>query len=296
MRLAYRRVSREILLRYLFCALMLVAVILATQYSRSNIRVYADQTDVATYSEEVRSEMASSFSEERYTTSGGGYYRYSDLLTNEDPNHPNVWVINESTYSQLTSAAQTDFVSDLNKASSAVVSGSADGTYTNESKTSWFQILQQQEGVGTKFMNVILEGTQPDFVTAQRIYEPFSPVISSILGVMAVFVMALVAISMASDIFYIAVPPIRLLVAEHENDGRGKIARSFIFTFDAIYAVKTAENDSGNGTPKHAIGIYLKRRIVMLPLLGICMMYLVQGQIYTFVGWILDLVSGFLGF
>ena len=62
-------------------------------------------------------------------------------------------------------------------------------------------------------------------------------------------------------------------------------------------AVKVAEeSDSSDGNKKQALGIYLKRRIFMLILLGICLLYLVQGQIYTFVGWILDLVSGFLGF
>ena len=35
---------------------------------------------------------------------------------------------------------------------------------------------------------------------------------------------------------------------------------------------------------------------VMLIVLGVCLLYLIQGQIFTLVSWILNLLSGFLGF
>ena len=70
-----------------------------------------------------------------------------------------------------------------------------------------------------------------------------------------------------------------------------------MFSDDALYAVKVAEESSdAGGSKKQALGVYLKRRIPMLVLLGICLLYLVSGSIYTLVGYILDLVSGFIGF
>ena len=93
---------------------------------------------------------------------------------------------------------------------------------------------------------------------------------------------------------YILLPPTRALVGDDENGDKPLI--SHVFSFSAIYAVKKAESDSDSGTPKYAIGIWLKRRIVELVLFCICLMYLVQGQIYTLCGYILDLMNGFLGF
>ena len=45
-----------------------------------------------------------------------------------------------------------------------------------------------------------------------------------------------------------------------------------------------------------ALGVYFKYRWLELVVLGICLLYLVSGNIYSFVAWVLDLVSGFLGF
>ena len=36
------------------------------------------------------------------------------------------------------------------------------------------KVLQTQQGVGTKFMSVLLENVKPDYVTANRIMEPTS--------------------------------------------------------------------------------------------------------------------------
>jgi hypothetical protein len=143
-------------------------------------------------------------------------------------------------------------------------------------------------------MNVILEDTKPDFVAANKIYKPLSSVVNVVLGVIAVMIMAFLGIVMVADIAYITLPPVRLFVAD-SNDGKhgstAKVASSKIFSHDALYAVKQAEEgDDG----RQALGIYFKRRVMMLILLGICLMYLVQGQLYTFVGRILDLLSGLM--
>lgn len=257
----------------------------------SSIPSFADVTDTATYAAEVKNQMQADYANEKYGTSGGGYYTIADLMTNQDAAHPNLYVINERNFNQLTSSAKTEFMSDLNAAATKVVANSSNGVYTQESQTNWYKVLQTQDGVGTKFMSVLLENVKPDFVTANNIIAPFSGLLGTTMGVMAILIMALIGVVMAADIMYIAIPPFRLVVSDDENGG---LPKSKIFTHDAIYAVQTAENDSGNGTPKIALGIYFKRRVLTLIMLGICLLYLVSGQIYTFVGYILDLVSGFM--
>ena len=109
--------------------------------------------------------------------------------------------------------------------------------------------------------------------------------------------MSLLGLVIVADIAYIALPPVRIF-AEEGGEGKKGGIRSHLFSYEATQAVKIAENGGGNGNgeTKQALGIYFKRRVVMLIVLGICLMYLVNGQIYTLVGWILDLVSGFLKF
>ena len=69
--------------------------------------------------------------------------------------------------------------------------------------------------------------------------------------------------------------------------------KSFLVTAAALNAVKAEESAQDGGGTKQALGIYFKNRVIMLIILGICLFYLVQGQIYKLVGIILDLVSGF---
>ena len=275
--------------RKLFVLLMSLVVLFSC-----SVFVYADAA-----SEEARARdsltvaVHSSMIGKSYEVEGGGSLDGGDLFVKNDSNG---YDLDEAAFQSLTSSAQSDVVSAIASASNATIgtNGVTESTVQN-----WWKQLQTLDGVGTKFLNTILQNTKPDFVTANAIYQPFSGVVGTVLGLIAVLLMAFLGIVMVADIAYIALPPVRNLVADDNGDRSGhKIAKSKIFSHDAIYAVQCAENDTdgGSGGGKQALGIYLKRRIVMLIVLGICLMYLVQGQIYVFVGWVLDLLSGFLGF
>lgn len=238
--------------------------------------------------------VQSQMSNKEYAVDGGGTIEGADLF---DGSPTDGYDLNEDEFQTLTSAAQAEVVSDIAENSNAAIDET--DTVSESTVQNWWKELQSKDGVGSKFLNEILKNTKPDFVTANAIYEPFSGLVGTVLGVIAVLLMAFLGIVMVCDISYIALPPVRNLVADDDGDKSGhKIAKSKIFSHDAIYAVQCAENntDGGSGGGKQALGIYLKRRIVMLIILGICLMYLVQGQIYTFVGWLLNLLNGFLGF
>lgn len=230
-----------------------------------------------------------------YSRSGGGTMKGSSLLSRDDQlGHK---TINEASFSQLSSSEQQRFLSDVVEASNTVADKGTGGV--DESTVQlWWKELQQKNGVGSKFMTVLLQDTKPDFVAAQAIWKPFSGPVGIVLGLGAIGIMSLIGVVMVADIAYIALPPVRIFASESENGKGKKTIRSFLFTHEATNAVTIAENTGGNGNgeTKQALGIYFKRRVIMLIMLGICLMYLVNGQIYTLVGWILDLVSGFLHF
>ena len=253
-----------------------------------------DSSQDALAKKELTTYVSSQLSQKEYAVEGGGTMKGSDLFTGSASTG---YDLDEAKFNKLNSAAQTELVTDI--ANKSYEAEDKKEKISEETVQNWWKELQTKKGAGSKFLNVILENTKPDFVTANAIYAPFSGILGTIMGIIAVVGMALLGVVLVADIFYIVIPPVRMLVSDEQTgDGRGRRkGASKIFSNDAIYAIQVAEesNDAG-GSKKQALGVYLKRRIPMLILLGICLLYLVQGQIYTFVGWVLDIVSGFLGF
>lgn len=223
-------------------------------------------------------------SQSEYTLAEGGSIRGADLFTGKPTEG---YELNEKEFTKLSAKAQSQVVSDIAKYSNEAVDSDTVRGVEESTVQTWWKTLQTKDGVGSKFMGEILKNTKPDFVTANKIYEPFSGVVGTLLGLGAVLIMTFLGLVIVCDIAYIVLPPFRLVV----GDSGGKSAR--FISHDAIHAVRKAEGAEAN---KQALGIYFKKRIFALILLGICLLYLVQGQIYTLVGYILDLVSGFLGF
>ena len=262
------------------------------------LSVFADTATQATQDEQAKRNLTTyvygQMSQNKYEVDGGGSLSGSDLFEGSPTDG---YDLQEDEFQSLSSSAQTQVVEDIAENSyDAVDSDKAEGV-TESTVQNWWKELQTKNGVGSKFMNEILKNTKPDFVTANAIYQPFSGLVGTILGLLSILICALLGIVMAADICYITLPPVRNFVAEDDNSN-GKIAKSKIFSHDAIYAVQCAEDtsDGGSGGGKQALGIYLKRRIFALILLGVCLVYLLNGALYVFVGWILSLLNGFLGF
>ena len=211
-------------------------------------------------------------------------------------------------FEQLKQSSKKAFIGDMLTIGNAIAYDTDAGYYQNnsgaptaETVNQFIESLQNQTGMGTALLAELLQNTKPDFVTANRLYEPFSGVVGTILGIISILIMALLGITMAVDLAFITIPAIRLaLGADGKGEGGKDDAKlmSRIVSQEARKAVEIAENGDGGGGQgegKQALGIYFKKRWKGLVLLGICLLYLIQGQIYSLVGWIIDLLSGFLG-
>lgn len=228
---------------------------------------------------------------EGYALSGGGTASYSDLVKKG---------IVTSEYANLTSKAKAELIEDMIACADLAVSDSKTTGASDQTKTTWLSELQECNGVGTQLMTTLLQNTKPDYVTANRIYEPWSGIVGTAMALGAILIMATLGLTMVADLGYIGIPWFRLLL-DGENTTNGGQGKPKFISFEAFSAVQLVENGTGgNGQQssgfKVAAGIYLKRRIIMLVILGVCLLYLVQGQIFVLVGFILDLLSGFLGF
>jgi hypothetical protein len=236
------------------------------------------------------------YEKEQVTTDAQGTssssYAYANDLVGVDG------TLNVDVYQKLDSSAQRAFLQDYNSAAETV--RDTDESYSDNDYQDWLSELQQKDGVGSKLMTTLLKNTKPDFATANRIYEPFSGTVGTVLGLIAVLLMAALAIVMVLDLSYIAIPFVRNLLdggADEGNGGNG--VKSRFVSWEAYSAVQQVEGGQGNSGQqgsenKAAVGIYFKKRVVMLLILGICLLYLVQGEIFTLVGYFIDIVSGFL--
>lgn len=243
----------------------------------------------------------------RYKMSSGGTILYVSLWNTGAAADQSADLFT-SDFDGLTAGAKQDFLKDVFTVANAKVdSDDINGivgvsAVTSETVTDMTNVMQQQTGMGASLLASLLQNTKPDYTTANRIYEPFSGVVGTILGIIAIVIMAALGITMALDLAYITIPAFQMAMGgsdEQGNGAKGKGIGGFI-SQEAKSAVKAADGgqggQSGDGSYKAAVGIYFKYRWKGLVLLGVCLLYLVQGQIYSFVAWFIDLFSGLLGF
>ena len=253
------------------------------------------------------------FNTNRYKMSGGGYAYYTELFntgTGMSQGGMTAFVngdllLNEDKVQKLSPSARQDFLGDMLTIAQAVVNDTENGYHTGNSAPTddtmadFMEMLQQQSGMGASLLATLMQNTNPDYSSANRIYEPFSGTVGTILGVVSIFVMALLGVTMALDIAYITIPAFQMALGGDDNGQGGKKGISAIISPEARNAAKAAEGggggQGGSGEYKAAIGIYFKYRWKGLVMLAICLLYLVQGEIYSFIGWFIDLFSGFLG-
>lgn len=230
--------------------------------------------------------------EDKYTLEGGGNISGKELFNKKSNGSSGTsYDVNEDQFKDLTKKEQQRFTTKLVEEANAQVGSNG---VTSSTVTGLLQKLQTKPGMGSKLLTEILKNTKPDYVRANNIYQPFSGIVGTFLGLGAILILAILGIVIVSDVAFITLPPYRGLMGESDGDKKGMA--KFLVSHEATSAVREAEgSDSGQGSYKYAIGIYLRRRAIALVILGICLLYLVQGQIYVFVGFIMDLVQGFLG-
>lgn len=261
----------------------------------------------ASYNNMVGTTYATEYAETKYTldskyngtTDSETGYLTGQTLVNDDG------MVNEANFKKLTNESQRQLIKDMNSVAEDILrsdSVNEDGSsYSDEDYQNWVQQLQQCDGVGSRLISTLMANTKPDFASANRIYQPFSGTVGTVLGLVAVLLMAALAIVMVLDLSYIAIPFVRNLLDGGSSDngnGSGGIKSKFVSweAYNAVQQVEAGGGNSGNGggDNKTAVGIYFKKRIIMLLILGLCLLYLVQGEIFTMVGWFMDLVSGLL--
>lgn len=243
----------------------------------------------------LSTEVHTVISSKEYEMEGGGTLKGSQLLVKTENG---MYDLEKSEYEKLNSKGRNALASDIVDATNDAVENGDKTGVTDETASNWMKHLQQNPGFGSKILQETLKNTGPDLVTANKIYQPFSGLISTLLGLGAIVIFAVLGIVIVADIAYITIPPFRMITGGDDGggDGGGGGGKSKIVSTQAVNAVQAEENSGGDGKQKSALGTYFKTRTISLIILGLCLVYLIQGQLYVLIGWILDLLNGFLGF
>lgn len=242
----------------------------------------------------LTAEIDGKIADKKYQTETGGFITGKTIVKEG--------VVN-SNFDKLTPKAKQQCLADMVQITDDKIEkdnskgANSVNSVSTDTKNDWLTQLQACDGVGSKLMTTILSNTKPDYVTANKIWEPFSGPVGTALGLGAIVIMALLGLTIVLDLAYMVLPMARGFLEGENGENAASKNKSKLISHEAINAVEVAEGKGeGKSTGKVALGIYLKRRIVMLLVLGVCLLYLVSGQIFTLVGMFLDLLSGFIGF
>lgn len=157
-----------------------------------------------------------------------------------------------------------------------------------QSKNKLYKFIEQQDGTTASAIKFLSTDTSADFVTAAGWLKPFSGVIGTILGVVALLIFLFMGVSIVIDIAYLVIPGVRAI---SESGEPGK--RPFGVSIEAYKSMIEAESSPDYKSP---MGIYLRRRVIMMVIVSVCLLYLISGQIYDLMAWIVDSFGSMFSF
>ena len=166
------------------------------------------------------------------------------------------------------------------------------------------EIRQNSSEATAAMIAVIFEDSKADMFGALTIFQPFSSVFGTVMGVGTLLLILLIVASTILDLVYIGLPVFRNFAnskSEGHGGGHGGSDKPSWVSADAYSVVQELEggggghSGGGRGNSKYSNGyvVYFKRRALTYIVLAICLLYLVSGQLANVIAWLMNLVSGF---
>lgn len=190
----------------------------------------------------------------------------------------NTITVDGDSYSSLTTSEKKEL---MNVALGTI----ADASSADErNRNRLYNFIESQDEATAALTRALSENVHGDFATAMTWFQPFNGPINTVLGFLALIIMALVAISTLLDIAYLALPMFKMFC---ENVGQATPENPKFVSREAFMAVQEAEGQN----KRTYLGCYLRNRSGMMFLLCICLAYLCSGQIYDLIGNFIDTIS-----
>lgn len=127
-----------------------------------------------------------------------------------------------------------------------------------------------------------------DFAGAYSYFKPWAGWLGILLGCITLLIFLTLTLGILFDISYIVIPMWQNFLSADKADQKPKF-----ISLEAWNAVKKAEESTTSGF-REPLGIYLGSKTRQFLAIGICILYLVSGKIYSLIAWLMDSFSGVL--
>lgn len=178
-----------------------------------------------------------------------------------------------SEYYKLSSDERYEY---MNTALGAV----KDSNLSTMGRSKMFNFIADQDTATTAALRNLQTDANANVASATVMFKPFSGIVGTILGIITLLIFIFMTLSVVIDTAYIVLPPARMAL-ETRSDGEKP---PFI-----TYAAHTSVKDAESGTEyRSAIGVYFRRRLVQFIVIGLCLLYLISGEIWGVVIFLIE--------
>lgn len=152
-------------------------------------------------------------------------------------------------------------------------------------KNKVYNFISEQDKTTSAAVKYLRSDISADFASAVSWFKPFGSMFGVVLGLLSLFIFMFIGVSILVDIAYMVLPGIRVMV-EGGRSGRPKwVSR------EAYSAVMESEQSVESNGYKGYMSLYFKRRVPSILLMSIALGYLISGQIYDIIVYIIDSFS-----
>lgn len=172
---------------------------------------------------------------------------------------------------------------------SIILSNIDNSSLSQMGKTKVYNFISNSDKTTSNLVRQLSDDVKADYASAYASFKPFTGVIGWILGCLVLLIFVILGITITVDIAYIVIPIFQNFVSSQNEGQKPKYVSA-----EAWNAVKTAEQSIGNNY-KEPLSTYLGTKTKQFLAIGLCLLYLVSGQIYNVIATIIDSFQGIFG-
>lgn len=209
------------------------------------------------------------------------YDNLSDLLTTKNTGSDMTVTFVMSDYRNLPQE-------DKQKVMSIILNDIQDSRVSASNRTKLYNFIADSDTAVSSLVRQLSNDVTADFASAYAWFKPFSGWLGTLLGLFAIGIFILLAFSIVVDIAYLTIPFIQWFLSKSSDE-----AKPSLISQEAWSATKEAESKAGQ-MERSPLGVYFKLKVKEYIILGICLLYLISGEIYTLVAYLVDYFQGLL--
>ena len=183
-------------------------------------------------------------------------------------------VLNKSDYLQLSNEQRQ-------KLMGYALKTIADSGMQKSELTRLYNFVESQDEAMASLVRELSTDVSADYVTASAWLSTPKKIVSVLLGIVAILTIIGLVANVTIDVAFLALPMFQAMLIDDRN------VKPKLVSNEAWNALKTSEQNGGIGY----MGTYFKHRIWMMFVLSISIGYLLHGQLFQLIGWILDVSS-----